>query len=91
MPARVLDGAAVAQEIRREVAPAVASFTARARRPPGLGIVLVGDDPASNIYVTNKLKSAGEIGLRADLHRLPASARYCEARRCAGGSRVQPP
>src|SRR5438552_3082874 len=75
MPARVLDGAVVAQEIRREVAPAVASFTARAGRPPGLGIVLVGDDPASNIYVTNKLKSAGETGLRADLHRLPASAR----------------
>jgi methylenetetrahydrofolate dehydrogenase (NADP+)/methenyltetrahydrofolate cyclohydrolase len=75
MPARVLDGAAVAQQIRSEVAPAVAAFTARAGRPPGLGIVLVGDDPASNIYVTGKLKSAGEAGLRADLHRLPASAR----------------
>jgi methylenetetrahydrofolate dehydrogenase (NADP+)/methenyltetrahydrofolate cyclohydrolase len=75
MPARVLDGAAVAQAIRGEVAPAVAAFTDRAGRPPGLGIVLVGDDPASEIYVRNKLKSAGETGLRADLHRLSASAR----------------
>jgi len=53
----------------------VAAFTARAGRPPGLGIVLVGDDPASEIYVRNKLKSAGEAGLRADLQRLSASAR----------------
>jgi methylenetetrahydrofolate dehydrogenase (NADP+)/methenyltetrahydrofolate cyclohydrolase len=74
MPARVLDGAAVAQEIRREAAPAIAAFTARAGRPPGLGIVLVGDDPASEIYVRTKLKSAGDEGLRADLMRLPADA-----------------
>ena len=75
MTARVLDGAAIAQAIRGEVAPSVASFTARAGRPPGLGIVLVGDDPASDIYVRGKLKSAGEAGLRADLQRLSASAR----------------
>jgi methylenetetrahydrofolate dehydrogenase (NADP+)/methenyltetrahydrofolate cyclohydrolase len=74
MAARVLDGAAVAQQIRAEVAPAVAAFTARAGRPPGLGIVLVGDDPASDIYVRSKLKSAGDEGLRADLMRLPATA-----------------
>jgi methylenetetrahydrofolate dehydrogenase (NADP+) / methenyltetrahydrofolate cyclohydrolase len=74
MAARVLDGAAVAQAIRAEVAPSVAAFTERAGRPPGLGIVLVGDDPASEIYVRGKLKSAGEAGLRADLHRLPATA-----------------
>ena len=75
MTARVLDGAAIAQAIRGEVAPSVAAFTARAGRPPGLGIVLVGDDPASDIYVRGKLKSAGEAGLRADLQRLSASAR----------------
>jgi methylenetetrahydrofolate dehydrogenase (NADP+)/methenyltetrahydrofolate cyclohydrolase len=74
MAARVLDGAAVAQAIRAEVGPAVAAFTARAHRPPGLGIVLVGDDPASEIYVRNKLKLAGDEGLRADLLRLPATA-----------------
>jgi len=74
MAARLLDGAKVANEIRAEVGPAVAAFAARAGRPPGLGIVLVGDDPASEIYVRGKLKSAGEAGLRADLERLPATA-----------------
>jgi methylenetetrahydrofolate dehydrogenase (NADP+) / methenyltetrahydrofolate cyclohydrolase len=74
MAARVLDGTAVANAIRAEVGPVVAAFTARAGRPPGLGIVLVGDDPASEIYVRSKLKSAGDAGLRADLMRLPASA-----------------
>jgi methylenetetrahydrofolate dehydrogenase (NADP+) / methenyltetrahydrofolate cyclohydrolase len=71
MSARVLDGTAVANQIRTELAPDVAAFTSRAGRPPGLGIVLVGHDPASEIYVRGKLKSAGEAGLRADLERLP--------------------
>ena len=74
MTARVLDGVAVANQIRTEVGPAVDAFTTRAGRPPGLGIVLVGDDPASEIYVRNKLKSAGEAGLHADLERLPSDA-----------------
>jgi methylenetetrahydrofolate dehydrogenase (NADP+)/methenyltetrahydrofolate cyclohydrolase len=74
MIARLLNGVAIADQIRREVLPEVAAFTAKAGRPPGLGIVLVGDDPASAIYVRNKLKSAGESGLRADLERLPATA-----------------
>jgi methylenetetrahydrofolate dehydrogenase (NADP+)/methenyltetrahydrofolate cyclohydrolase len=72
--ARVLDGTAIANQIRAEVAPAVATFTAKAGRPPGLGIVLVGDNPASEVYVRNKLKSAGEAGLLAELFRLPATA-----------------
>jgi len=71
--ARVLDGTAVAAQIRAEVAPAVAAFTARVGRPPGLGLVLVGDDPASGIYVRGKLRSAGEAGLRADVERMPES------------------
>jgi len=74
MAARVLDGVAVARQIRAEVAPAVAAFTAKAGRPPGLGIVLVGENPASEVYVRNKLKSAGEAGLFAELTRLPATA-----------------
>ena len=71
---RLLDGAAVAQAIREEVRPLVEAFTKRVGRPPGLGIVLVGDDPASEIYIRNKLRAAGEIGFRADLDRLPAAA-----------------
>ena len=86
MPARILDGTAVATPIREELGPAVAAFTARAGRPPGLGIVLVGDDPASEIYVRNKLKSAGDVGCRADLD-APAGdgdARRGARRWCAG-------
>jgi len=72
--ARILDGAALAKTIRMELQPRVASVASRLGRPPGLGIVLVGDDPASEVYVRNKLKAAAEIGLRADLERLPATA-----------------
>jgi methylenetetrahydrofolate dehydrogenase (NADP+) / methenyltetrahydrofolate cyclohydrolase len=74
MAARVLDGTAVARSIREEVGPAVDGFARRYGRPPGLALVLVGDDPASHLYVGSKLKSAGESGLRADIERLPASA-----------------
>jgi len=74
MSARLLDGTAVANQIRSELVAGVAAFTARAGRPPGLGIVLVGDDPASHVYVGAKLKSAAETGLWADAARLPATA-----------------
>jgi methylenetetrahydrofolate dehydrogenase (NADP+)/methenyltetrahydrofolate cyclohydrolase len=74
MSARLLDGTAVAAQIRAEVAPAIAAFTGRVGRQPGLGIVLVGRNPASELYVGSKLKSAADAGLRADLIRLPENA-----------------
>jgi methylenetetrahydrofolate dehydrogenase (NADP+)/methenyltetrahydrofolate cyclohydrolase len=74
MSARMLDGRAIAAEIRGSVLPGVQSFTARAGRPPGLGIVLVGDDPSSEIYVRNKVKAGTESGVWVDLQRLTASA-----------------
>ena len=79
MPARILDGTAVAARIREELAPRIAEFIDRAGRPPGLGIVLAGDNPASQIYVSTKLKSAGDIGCRTDLVQLPATASLDEA------------
>jgi methylenetetrahydrofolate dehydrogenase (NADP+)/methenyltetrahydrofolate cyclohydrolase len=78
MSARLLDGAAIANQIRAELRPDVEKFTARVGRPPGLGIVLVGDDPASHLYVGSKLKSAAETGLRADSEILPANASLSE-------------
>jgi methylenetetrahydrofolate dehydrogenase (NADP+)/methenyltetrahydrofolate cyclohydrolase len=72
--ARVLDGVAVAAHIKAELRDRVDAFSRAQGRPPGLGIVLVGDDSASEIYVRNKLRSAAESGLRADVYRLPASA-----------------
>ena len=74
MSARLLDGTAIAQAIRVEVRPDADAFTRTAGRQPGLALVLVGNDPASELYVGGKLKSAGESGIRADLERLPASA-----------------
>jgi methylenetetrahydrofolate dehydrogenase (NADP+) / methenyltetrahydrofolate cyclohydrolase len=76
--ARILDGAALAATLREELRPRVAAFTARAGRPPGLGIVLVGTHPPSEIYVRNKLKAASDIGCRADLVRLSESATLVE-------------
>lgn len=79
MPARRLDGAAVAARIRAELVPRVAAFTAAHGRPPGLTVVLAGERPESEIYVRNKLKAVSEAGCRADLVRLGASASLDEA------------
>ena len=74
MSARILNGTLIAAQIREAVAPGVAAFTARFHRAPCLGIVLVGNDPASEIYVRNKVKAGTESGLTVDLQRLPATA-----------------
>jgi methylenetetrahydrofolate dehydrogenase (NADP+)/methenyltetrahydrofolate cyclohydrolase len=74
MSANLIDGTAIGAAIRASALPAVQAFTARARRPPGLAIVLVGDNPASEVYVRNKVKAGGEAGLWVDLQRLPATA-----------------
>jgi methylenetetrahydrofolate dehydrogenase (NADP+)/methenyltetrahydrofolate cyclohydrolase len=74
MTARVLDGQALAGRLREEIAPQVADFRQRHGRPPGLTIVLVGQNPASEVYVRNKLKAGSEAGFRADLERLPETA-----------------
>jgi methylenetetrahydrofolate dehydrogenase (NADP+)/methenyltetrahydrofolate cyclohydrolase len=72
--ARRLDGAAVALAIRRELTPAVAAFAAKAGRPPSLHILLVGDDPGSQVYVRNKEKAGRDTGLTVVVHRLPAAS-----------------
>jgi methylenetetrahydrofolate dehydrogenase (NADP+)/methenyltetrahydrofolate cyclohydrolase len=73
VPARLLSGTDLAATLRAELADEIAAFTRRAGRPPGLGIVLAGDDPASEIYVRNKIRTATEAGLRVDLERVPAT------------------
>jgi methylenetetrahydrofolate dehydrogenase (NADP+)/methenyltetrahydrofolate cyclohydrolase len=71
MTAQLLDGAALAQRIRAEVAEQAARLT-RQGTPPGLAVLLVGDDPASAVYVKHKVKDCEEAGLRSVLQRLPA-------------------
>ncbi|MEW5854019.1 MAG: bifunctional 5,10-methylenetetrahydrofolate dehydrogenase/5,10-methenyltetrahydrofolate cyclohydrolase [Myxococcota bacterium] len=73
MAAMVLDGKAVAAKVRAEVKARVDAMRARGV-VPGLGVILVGDDPASHIYVRNKGKAAGEVGIDAREARLPATA-----------------
>jgi methylenetetrahydrofolate dehydrogenase (NADP+) / methenyltetrahydrofolate cyclohydrolase len=63
--AEIIDGKAIAAKVREEVARDVAAFTARTGRRPGLATILVGEDPASAIYVANKRKSAGEVGIES--------------------------
>jgi methylenetetrahydrofolate dehydrogenase (NADP+)/methenyltetrahydrofolate cyclohydrolase len=74
MAARVLDGAALAVEIKSELSGRAADFRNREGRQPGLSIVLVGDKPDSQLYVNTKLKSAASEGMNAALSHLPASA-----------------
>src|SRR3954470_11942339 len=78
MSARTLDGQALAARMQQELVPEVAAFTAAHGRPPGLGILLVGDDPASEVYVRNKVRSGREAGMRVDMQRLPATATLAE-------------
>jgi len=72
--AEIIDGKAIAAKVREEVARDVAAFTARTGRRPGLATILVGDDPASAIYVANKRKSSAEAGMESFHHALPATA-----------------
>jgi methylenetetrahydrofolate dehydrogenase (NADP+)/methenyltetrahydrofolate cyclohydrolase len=74
MTARVLDGQALATRIQEEIKPRVQEFVRGYGRPPGLGIVLVGNDPASEIYVRNKVRAGTDAGFRVDLERMQASA-----------------
>ena len=73
MSARILDGAAVALQIRQELAARASAFAARSGRKASLSIVLVGDKADSQIYVNSKIKSAAEEGMAAALWHLPAT------------------
>ena len=67
----VLSGKAIAAKVRDEVAADVRAFVAVNGRPPGLAVVLVGDDPASLVYTRSKQKQARDVGLRGELFALP--------------------
>jgi methylenetetrahydrofolate dehydrogenase (NADP+)/methenyltetrahydrofolate cyclohydrolase len=74
----VIDGKAVARAIRERVAADAATLMRERGIQPGLAVVLVGEDPASKIYVTNKEKAAAEAGIAAQDHRLPAETTQAE-------------
>ncbi len=71
MTAARIDGRAFAERLRERVASAVPAFAAAAGRAPGLAVVLVGEDPASQVYVRSKGRATGEAGMAGFEHRLP--------------------
>ena len=71
MSARVIDGKAIAEALRAKVAARVAALKERHGMTPGLAVVLVGDDPASRVYVANKARQTVEAGMRSFEHKLP--------------------
>ncbi len=72
MSATIIDGKAFAAGLRARIADGVTAFRAKAGRAPGLAVVLVGEDPASNVYVRSKGRATREAGMESIEHRLPA-------------------
>jgi methylenetetrahydrofolate dehydrogenase (NADP+)/methenyltetrahydrofolate cyclohydrolase len=71
-PAKIIDGKAFAEGLRRRIGEAVAGIRSQAGAVPGLAVVLVGDDPASRVYVRNKAAQTREAGMNSFEHRLSA-------------------
>ena len=78
MAAERIDGKAIAQDVRAQVKRDVAAWVEQGHEPPGLATVLVGDDPASALYVGNKQKASAEVGIQGFDHRLPQDTAHDE-------------
>ena len=72
MSARIIDGKAVAANLRIGLKARVEALIEKRGAPPGLAVVLVGEDPASSVYVRNKIRACEAVGIRSFSHRLPA-------------------
>ena len=81
MSATAIDGKAVAAALRAQVADDVAEFTAAHGRPPGLATVLIGEDPASAVYVASKRRACGEVGITSFHHELSSDTTQTQALR----------
>jgi methylenetetrahydrofolate dehydrogenase (NADP+)/methenyltetrahydrofolate cyclohydrolase len=73
MSAQLIDGKAIAAQVKSEVKQAVSERVGKGKRPPGLAVILVGENPASEVYVRNKRKACEEAGLLSRSYDLPAS------------------
>ncbi len=80
MSARIIDGKNIAAELRGRIAQATASLTAAHKVTPCIAVVLVGDDPASTVYVRSKAKAVAEAGMRTFDRKLPAATNEAELR-----------
>src|SRR3712207_2992337 len=78
MDATIIDGRAIAEQVRREVAQEVAAWVGEGNDAPGLATLLVGDDPASAVYVGGKQTATHEVGMQGFDPRLPADTAQAE-------------
>ncbi len=78
----ILDGKEVARAIRQKLKERTAAHREKGRRPPGLAVVLVGDNPASALYVQGKIKACKQVGIESFLHKFAADADLSEVRQC---------
>lgn len=70
MPAMIIDGKVISNQVKEKLKSEVAALTAQGTRP-GLAVILVGEDPASQVYVRNKEKACDNLGIYSEVHRLP--------------------
>jgi methylenetetrahydrofolate dehydrogenase (NADP+)/methenyltetrahydrofolate cyclohydrolase len=90
MHATIIDGRAIAAEIRARVSQDVRAFAELSGHPPGLATVLVGDDPASDVYVKGKQRACAEVGIAPFDERLPADAAEEEVQQLLAELNVNP-
>lgn len=70
---KVLDGKLVSKHLRNQIRAQVAEFKEQGKRPPGLAVIIVGDDPASQVYVRHKIKACKEVGIESFEYQAPAT------------------
>ena len=73
MTAQIIDGKKVAADVRTSVKQRVDERLAQGKRAPGLAVILIGSDPASQVYVNHKRKACAEVGIQSRSYDLPAS------------------
>lgn len=73
MASQIIDGKSLAKKVRKEAKDRALSFTEQFGRAPRLEVILVGDDPASQVYVNNKERASGKVGIKGSVLRLPAN------------------
>lgn len=87
---QILDGKLVAQTRRQALKTRVEAFKKRVGRTPGLAVILVGEDPASQVYVGNKIKACQEVGIESTEKRLPATATMAQLKATIQGLNENP-
>ena len=76
--AQIIDGKAISAKIREEIKEETARFVAQRGYAPGLAVIIVGEDPASTVYVRNKGRACEEVGFYSEIHRLPENTQQSE-------------